>query len=212
MSERIMIVAHTDDELLWGWKDLLDGHDWLVICVFQQNNYNGAISEKKRRLKQFDYCSKIFGFKYKIYEFIDNPYNLDVNYDIQNNIKLILKDNISDNTKKIVTHNPNGEYGHYHHKIISKIVTEMIIDKDKLYYFSFNINKYKEFDEKYLECFNGYFLHCLNDLTVIGHRELSKISEIINYKDYKYDYELIKNKYPESFLNCNLITYNKYLY
>ena len=25
-----------DDELLWGWKDLLNGEEWTVICIFQQ--------------------------------------------------------------------------------------------------------------------------------------------------------------------------------
>lgn len=34
-----MIVAHTDDELLWEWKDLLNGEEWTVICIFQQYNY-----------------------------------------------------------------------------------------------------------------------------------------------------------------------------
>lgn len=48
-----MIVAHTDDELLWGWKDLLNGEEWTVICIFQQYNYNGAITynELKEKVK-----------------------------------------------------------------------------------------------------------------------------------------------------------------
>ena len=54
------------------------------------------------------------------------------------------KDEINDELKHIiesrdwdliVTHNPEGEYGHKHHKMISKMVTDNVIDKDKLYYF-----------------------------------------------------------------------------
>jgi hypothetical protein len=210
--KNIMIVSHTDDELLWGWKELKNKEDWLVICIFQQYNFPNSEIERKRRFLNFEKTSNVYNFDYVIFEYIDNPYNLEVNNDIQEKIKLDIKKYINSNVNMILTHNPHGEYGHYHHKITSKIVTEMIIDKDKLYYFSFNINKYEEFDEKYLECFYGYFSHCLNDLTVIGHRKLSNISEIIHCKNYKYDYELIKNKYPEFFLNCNLLTYNKFLY
>lgn len=207
-----MIIAHTDDELLWGWKDLINEENWLVICVFQQYNYPNADIDRNRRLENFKKTGKLFGFKHIILDFIDNPYQLDVDFDIQLKIKSKLSVFIN-NTKntKIVTHNPNGEYGHYHHKIVSKIVSELVSDKNNLYYFSFNPNKPEDFDEKYCESFNGYFSNCLNDVTVIGHRELSKISETIYCGDYKYDYELIKNKYPESFLNCNLLTYNKFL-
>lgn len=34
----------------------------------------------------------------------------------------------------IVTHNPDGEYGHFHHKKVSSMVTALA-SKNKLYYF-----------------------------------------------------------------------------
>lgn len=39
--------------------------------------------------------------------------------------------------KMIVTHNPDGEYGHIHHKMISKMVTKIASKSNmKLYYFN----------------------------------------------------------------------------
>lgn len=46
-----------------GWKDLLNGEDWVVLCIFQQYNYPGADKERKRRLLNFEKTSELFGFK-----------------------------------------------------------------------------------------------------------------------------------------------------
>ena len=206
----LMVVAHTDDELLWGWKDLLNGEDWVVLCIFQQYNYPGADKERKRRLLNFEKTSELFGFKKIILDYVDSPYKLEIDNELQKNIKNNIF-NIINNSKKIVTHNPQGEYGHYHHKIVSKIVTELVIDKNKLYYFSFDKNSSLEFTNKYMKSFNGYFSNNLSDKTVIGHKNLSKISKIVKYINYNYDSSIINENYPKDFLNCNLITFNKYI-
>lgn len=206
----LMIVAHTDDELLWGWKDLLNGDDWTVLCIFQQYYFPGADEERKKRLKNFEKTSKLFGFKKIIFNYVDSPYKLEIDNELQKNIKDNIK-NIINNSKKIVTHNPHGEYGHYHHKIVSKIVTELVVDKNKLYYFSFDKNSSLDFTNQYMESFNCYFFNNLSDKTVIGHKNLSKISKTVKYIDYKYYKELIQKHYPKEFLDCNLITFNKYI-
>lgn len=206
----VMIIAHTDDELLWGWKDLLNGEDWTVLCVFQQYNYPGANEERNKRYTNFNKTSELFGFKKILLTYVDSPYNLEINYELQKDIKNNIKNIICD-SEKIVTHNPDGEYGHYHHKIVSKLVTELVTDKDKLYYFSFDKNSSLEFNDKYIECFNNYFSDSSTDKTVIGHKNLSKISNTIKYIDYKYNGELIQENYPNEFLNCNIIKFNKYI-
>ena len=68
-------------------KDLLNGEDWTVLCIFQQYNYPGANIERQKRLVNFKKTSELFGFKAIIYDYIDNPYQLEVNYDLQKNIK-----------------------------------------------------------------------------------------------------------------------------
>ena len=206
-----MIVAHSDDELLWGWKDLLNGEKWTVICIFQQYNFPGANFEREKRLQSFNNCSKIFNFKPIIFNFEDNPYNLNINYEVQEQIKKRILEYIPKKFDKIVTHNPYGEYGHYHHKIVSKIVSKIVLNKDKLFYFSFDKNNSKDFNENYNKCFNSYFFKSLDDKTVIGHKNLSKITKTIKCLEYKYFPDLIKNNYPYSFLKCQLLTNNNFL-
>ena len=50
--------------------------------------------------------------------------------------------------QKVVTHNPDGEYGNQHHKMVSQSVTSLMNNKNNLYYFGNyyskkNIFKYK---------------------------------------------------------------------
>ena len=164
----------------------------------------------KRRLINFEKTSQLFGFKSIIYNYICSPYQLEINYELQKHMKDKIS-NIINNSKKIVTHNPQGEYGHYHHKIVSKIVTELVDDKNKLYYFSFDKNSSLEFTNEYMKSFNGYFSNNLSDKTVIGHKNLSKISKTVKYIDYKYEREVIEKNYPREFLNSRLLTFEKYI-
>ena len=206
-----MIVAHTDDELLWGWKDLLNEENWIVICIFQQYNYPNANNERENRLKAFQFTSNKFNFEYKIFNYEDNPYNLDINYNIQNKISEEIMKNIPLEYNKILTHNPDGEYGHYHHRIVSKIVTNLNINKSKLYYFSFNENQIQKFTDKYLECIQTYFGNNIVDETVIAHKELSKMVESIKYDKYISNNKLVYKHYPNGFLNCGIIKNKNYL-
>ena len=123
----IMIIAHTDDELLWGWKDLEYETDWLVICVFQQYNFKGADTQRLKRFNSFKKSSEIYNFKYILLDFIDNPNDKLVNYSIQNDMKKKIIENLPKEYNKIVTHGPEGEYGHYHHKIVLYLLTLLFI-------------------------------------------------------------------------------------
>jgi len=211
MYDKILIVAHTDDELLWGWRDLIDQDNWLVICVFQQYNFPGADKERQERLQKFKDVSVLLKHEIKIFNYIDNPYNLDIDFSVQNNIKQDLTSFIRSDIKKIVTHNPDGEYGHYHHRLISKLVTDIITDKNKLYYFSYDLNINDDFPELYIKSFLVYFKDQLHDETVQSHKKLSKICKSIVYNDYKSNKDLINNTYPEWLLKCNIITCTNYL-
>jgi LmbE family N-acetylglucosaminyl deacetylase len=82
--------------------------------------------------------------------------------------------------KLIVTHNPNGEYGHIHHKMISKLTTDIYndkIDKDiTLYYFG------KYYSKKYLKNHN------------INEPEIS-------IENYDLKCKILKKYYSQSFIN-----------
>lgn len=137
--KNLMVVAHPDDDLLFGGTELMKD-DYVVVCV--------TCGTSKTRLKEFKRMMNYFEDEYitlgypdlvegKKSEWIDE-YDL-ITRDIKNIINLKEWD-------KIVTHNPNGEYGHIHHKMTNRIVTGLTNDKSKLYYFNktYSTKYYKE--------------------------------------------------------------------
>ena len=131
--KNIMIVAHPDDEILWGGANLFKDR-FFVVCL--TNGYNLARANDFREILKFTNNSGII-----------------LNYpDLQNDKKIkddwsevkngMIKDlNTIINYKywnKIVTYGPEGTTGHPHHKKTSKYVTKIAKDNNKyknLYYF-----------------------------------------------------------------------------
>ncbi len=124
---KLMIVAHPDDETIWGANHLLKD-DYLVVCITCGNNkirvneINKALKYSNDKLIMLNFPDKILGKR-------SNWKNDEE--EIKKDIKKILE---YKNWDVVVTHNPDGEYGHIHHKMTSKIVTNLY-DKDNLYYF-----------------------------------------------------------------------------
>ena len=131
----LMIIAHPDDESLWGGAHLAK-KDYLVVCVTC-----GVVHERKiefeKAMKEFDNKYISLGYPDKTKNERDNWAS--VYYKIENDLKSIIN---YKNWDTIVTHNPDGEYDHQHHKMISTIVSKNS-NKNKLYYF----NKYYTKDE-----------------------------------------------------------------
>ena len=126
--DRLMIVAHPDDEMLWGGAHLIDGN-YLVVCV--------TCGVVKERVNEFKSVMAATGSEYIMLGYPDKTNGQRDSWDdwrekIAKDIDDII--NLKD-WKSITTHNPDGEYGHQHHKMTSKIVTDVLDDKDKLYYF-----------------------------------------------------------------------------
>ncbi len=138
-SKNLMVVAHPDDELLFGGTELMN-KDYVVVCV--------TCGASETRLKEFKKMMSYFNDEYIALGYPDlvdgqrsewnNEYNL-----IKNDLKNIID---FKNWDKIVTHNPDGEYGHIHHKMTSKIVTDLVHNKSKFYYFNktYTLKKYIE--------------------------------------------------------------------
>lgn len=121
---KLMIVAHPDDELLWGGAHLIED-DYFVVCV--TNGYN------KDRRKEFEAVMEKTGDKYLILSYTDKL------FDKRSDWKYIY-DNIESDINKIidykdwdeiVTHNKSGEYGHEHHKMVHRITVDCTDDGDK---------------------------------------------------------------------------------
>ena len=125
---KLMIVAHPDDETLWGGKALIED-DYLVVCI--------TCGKVKSRVFEFVNVMHTTNDKYIMLGYPDKTNgerdNWDTVYeDITKDLKEIIK--LKD-WELIVVHNPEGEYGHIHHKMISNIVTDIVENKDILYYF-----------------------------------------------------------------------------
>ena len=140
---KVMFVAHPDDETIWGGVHLLED-DYLVVCLTCGTNktrvkeIQKVIDYSGDRLIMLGYPDKVWGkrsdWKYEI-------------KDIKKDIKQILK---AKDWELVVTHNPEGEYGHQHHKMTSSIVTELYGKQDKLYYFGkyYKKSQIKQMDKK----------------------------------------------------------------
>ena len=126
---KLMIVAHPDDDTIFGGAHLIED-DYTVVCV--------TCGVVDYRLKEFEKAMKYSKDKYYYLSHTDLESNSIIsNWEKEKDIiKAELKDKInSQDWDLIVTHNPEGEYGHKHHKMISEFVTNIVENKDKLYYF-----------------------------------------------------------------------------
>lgn len=139
-ANKLMIVAHPDDDILWGGGHLSDG-GWFVVCL--TNEYN------KARNQEFQNAMDVVNAKRIILSYPDlvnhkrNDWSSS-KIGIQKDL-----DRLMDYKKwdQIVTHNPEGEYGHIHHKMTDRLVTKSTKANNQfssLYYFG---KFYKEIPE-----------------------------------------------------------------
>ena len=130
-ARKLMIVAHPDDETIWGGMHLLQD-DYFVVCI--TNGYNNERSEEfKKVLEATGSDGIILNYPDKVFDKRDD-WEL-----VMDNIIADIKTIIDrGDWELIVTHNPKGEYGHAHHKMTSAIVTGICERDDiteKLWYF-----------------------------------------------------------------------------
>lgn len=127
---RLMIVAHPDDETLWGGGHLQEGN-WLVLCLTNQSY--------TLRKNEFKTAMENLGQKGIILDYPDlqktksgvNVKNLwgNVLTGMRKDLDLIIH---YKNWEQIVTHNPQGEYGHIHHIMTNKEVTSICRTDNKI--------------------------------------------------------------------------------
>lgn len=123
--DNLMIVAHPDDETLWGGGHLMQG-TYLVVCLT-----NGDNPVRKREFMNVVGVSQDKGLILSYPDLIDKRKGVGIEnrstwefeqLAIRKDIDTLLK------YKKwniVVTHNPEGEYGHQHHRYTSRHVTDM---------------------------------------------------------------------------------------
>ncbi len=111
---KLMIVAHPDDEFIWGGGHLLSD-DYLVVVLTGDKNVT--------RHAEFDAMMASTGNRGLMLGYPDKVAGRRSNW-------TFLKDNVTDDLKTVlaykdwelvVTHNPDGEYGHQHHVYTSQL-------------------------------------------------------------------------------------------
>ena len=125
---KLMIVAHPDDDTIWGGEHLMKDK-YLVVCLTNGDN--------KVRSKEFKNVMEALGQKYIILDYPDKVAGKRSNWNmleksLSKDIRLLLdyKD-----WEVVVTHNKEGEYGHKHHIATNRLVTRLTGDRDNLWYF-----------------------------------------------------------------------------
>lgn len=126
-AKKVMFVAHPDDETLWG-SHALYHEKYLVVCV--------TCGGRKDRVEEFSKVMELSEDDYIMLNYPDlvngKKSNWEKEWDAINaDIEKILN---AKDWDMVVTHNPEGEYGHIHHKMTNKIVTSYA-NHDKLVYF-----------------------------------------------------------------------------
>lgn len=136
--DNLMIVAHPDDETLWGSSYLIKDK-YLVVCI--------TCGNKRVRDKEIESALKISDDKVVFLKMPDKVH--DKRSEWKKEKKRIKKELDYIMHKKewndIVTHNKQGEYGHIHHKMTNKIVTSIYDNNPvgKLKYFGKYYSKKK---------------------------------------------------------------------
>ena len=151
-SSKLMIVAHPDDETFWGGYELLNG-GYYVVCL--TNGY------KQKRKQDFYEILKLTNNKGIILDFKDTLSRKKFKKqkdEIQKFIQYVINLKKWD---KVITHNKKGEYGHFHHKLTSKWVSEIYKDTEYFkyhnrFYYLFKKKPSKEITNKKLELIKVY--------------------------------------------------------
>lgn len=106
-QNNVILTAHPDDETLWcgGLPIRYNDRKWTVICCTTPR------ADPVRADKFFEAC-RILGATPLLRRHVEPDHNGSLNFD---GINL-------DEFDTIITHNPGGEYGHPHHKQVSRFV------------------------------------------------------------------------------------------
>lgn len=187
--DKIMIATHPDDEMFWGGAHLLEDN-YLVVCV--------TCGMDDNRLEEFKKMMSITNDKYVYLTYprvVDPSLNREFNWEAASYLSQDIANILSlKDWDMIVTHNPEGEYGHKYHKLTSQVVTSLVKDKDKLYYFEKYYSKSAAAsytgptikDDLYkLKCQYSYDVYVSQRGSIPYHKHMFNNENFIQYKDWK---------------------------
>lgn len=127
---KLMIVTHPDDDMFWGGGHLIEDN-YLVVCVTCGMDENRKIEFETVMNATNDRFIEL-SYPKSVDENLGKEWDFSVGSSVYQDLEKII--NLKD-WEMIVTHNPDGEYGHKYHIATSQITTSLIKDKSKFYYF-----------------------------------------------------------------------------
>lgn len=122
-----MIVAHPDDESLFGGAALITEGNWKVVCVTNGDN--------PVRRKEFEEVMYVTNSSFEMWDYCDQ-YHLPLSVSKEELERVLFEQD----WEKVVTHNKQGEYGHPHHKQLHVLIKSILRNK-KLWTFDFSGQK-----------------------------------------------------------------------
>lgn len=198
-TKKLMIVAHPDDETLWGGAHLLED-DYLVVCITCGNNKTRS-KEFKRVMEKTEDQYIMLGYPDKVLGIRSNWKHEEAS--IYNDLKKIFSMN---DWELVVTHNEEGEYGHIHHILTHNIVTNVYNElniANPLFFFG------KYYTKKTISVMEELPTEINNDLYDIKVNELieiyksqdfikEKFNQMFRYEDWQlYENEIAKGNYEK---------------
>jgi LmbE family N-acetylglucosaminyl deacetylase len=106
-----MIVAHPDDESLFGGEALVSAKGWMVVCATNASN--------PTRRREFVDAMNSVGASYTMLNHADHLCSGNFDSALQQTLARLLNER---SYELIVTHAKTGEYGHPQHRALHEIV------------------------------------------------------------------------------------------
>lgn len=150
-AKKLMVVAHPDDETIFGGAQLIkEPNTWKVLVI---TNGLGGGEDNKRRQKNLGKAMDISKTNYEIWDHIDR-YEHGLSHEMKKNFEKFVK---KGKYSMIVSHNTVGEYGHPQHQDISKLAKK-VANKQKILFGTFGHGKKlsKDIIKKKKEMFKCY--------------------------------------------------------
>lgn len=113
--DKLLFVAHPDDEIIFFYKQLIQLEGLLVVCMTNGDSFT--------RSNEFVAAMKELDVKYKLLMFEDGINVHLVNEKVRKKVLQVF--NIKREWSLVLTHNQEGEYGHIQHRELNKLIREI---------------------------------------------------------------------------------------
>jgi mannosyltransferase OCH1-like enzyme len=122
--DKLLIVAHPDDEILWGGLNLLLEPGWFVVCASHLND--PVRSNEFFKTMSFSNVTKWVMYDVKE-EYTEDQAESDEQF-YGTPFEKGIQELSNHPWKLVLTHNSEGEYGHENHKTVNRLVKKYFPD------------------------------------------------------------------------------------